>query len=98
MLAPRSASIVEIVVEALNFNYKFVIAIDIQIMEEYDVLERIGGGDNTEVLKMRRRADSALVVCKKISYAAMDSKEKHQLVEEVNILRELKSNHIVKYY
>lgn len=67
-------------------------------MEGYELLERIGGGDNSEVFKMRRRADSALVVCKKISYATMDSKEKHQLVEEVNILRELKSNHIVKYY
>lgn len=67
-------------------------------MEGYETLERIGGGGHSEVFKMRRRSDSALVVCKKINYASMGSKEKHQLVEEVNILRELKSSHIVKYY
>jgi serine/threonine protein kinase len=47
---------------------------------------------------MRRKIDSKLVVCKKIPYGQMDAKEKHQLVEEVNILRELRSSHIVKYY
>lgn len=67
-------------------------------MEGYELLGRIGGGENSEVFKMRRRADSAIVVCKKVNYAAMDSKQKHQLVEEVNILGELRSNHIVRYY
>jgi hypothetical protein len=30
---------------------------------------------------MKRKSDGVLVVCKKINYASMDSKEKHQLVE-----------------
>lgn len=47
---------------------------------------------------MRRKSDDRVVVCKKIPYGHMDAKEKHQLVEEVNILRELKSSHIVKYH
>lgn len=62
------------------------------------MLGKIGGGSNSEVYRMRRRSDDRIVVCKRVPYGSMDAKEKHQLVEEVNILRELKSSHIVKYH
>lgn len=62
------------------------------------MLGKIGKGVNSEVYKMRRLSDDKIVACKRIPYEFMDSKQKHQLVEEVNILREMKSTHIVKYY
>lgn len=37
------------------------------------------------------------MVWKKINYGAMKEKEKKQLINEVNILRELKHDNIVRY-
>ena len=38
------------------------------------------------------------MVWKQIQYGAMKEKEKQQLINEVNILRELKHENIVRYY
>ena len=38
------------------------------------------------------------MVWKKINYGQMQEKEKSQLINEVNILRELKHDNIVRYY
>jgi len=38
------------------------------------------------------------MVWKKINYGIMKDKEKKQLINEVNILRELKHEHIVRYH
>jgi NIMA (never in mitosis gene a)-related kinase len=38
------------------------------------------------------------MVWKELSYGNMTDKEKRQLVSEVNILRDLKHQHIVRYY
>jgi len=50
------------------------------------------------VYKIRRKADGKILVWKEMSYGKMSDKEKQQLVSEVNILRELKNQHIVQYY
>ena len=38
------------------------------------------------------------MVWKKVNYGAMQEKEKQQMIAEVNILRELKHDNIVRYY
>ena len=38
------------------------------------------------------------MVAKELNYGRMNEKEKQQIVSEVNILRELKHQHIVRYY
>ena len=38
------------------------------------------------------------MVWKKINYGQMQEKEKQQLINEVNILRDLKHDNIVRYY
>lgn len=38
------------------------------------------------------------MVWKKINYGTMQEQEKQQLINEVNILRELKHDNIVRYY
>lgn len=58
----------------------------------------IGRGSFGEVLKVRRKSDSKTLVCKVLSYGQMSEKEKQLVVSEVNILRELKHRHVVRYF
>lgn len=67
-------------------------------MEKYEILEQVGKGSFGAVTKIRRKSDQKLLVWKEISYGRMKEKEKQQLVSEVNILREFRHPHIVKYY
>ena len=46
---------------------------------------------------MLRKADNKVVVCKKIKFSRMSEKQKQHIVDEVNILSKIKSQHIVKY-
>lgn len=67
-------------------------------MDKYEILEQVGKGSFGAVTKIRRKADNKLLVWKEICYGRMKEKEKQQLVSEVNILREFRHPHIVKYY
>lgn len=67
-------------------------------MDKYEVLEQVGKGSFGAVTKIRRKADKKILVWKEICYGRMKEKEKQQLVSEVNILREFRHPHIVKYY
>lgn len=67
-------------------------------MDKYEILEQVGKGSFGAVTKIRRKSDQKLLVWKEISYGRMKEKEKQQLVSEVNILREFRHPHIVKYY
>jgi NIMA (never in mitosis gene a)-related kinase 2 len=66
--------------------------------EKYEWLEEIGKGSFGAVSKVRRRADGKVLVWKELNYAKMSEKEKKMLVSEVNILRELNHQNIVRYY
>lgn len=48
--------------------------------------------------KVKRKSDDQILVWKELDYGNMTDKEKKQLVSEVNILRDLKHQHIVRYY
>jgi NIMA (never in mitosis gene a)-related kinase len=50
------------------------------------------------VWKVKRKSDDQILVWKELDYGNMTDKEKKQLVSEVNILRDLKHQHIVRYY
>ena len=67
-------------------------------MDKYEILEQVGKGSFGAVTKIRRKSDNKLLVWKEICYGRMKEKEKQQLVSEVNILREFRHPHIVKYY
>lgn len=47
---------------------------------------------------MKHLQSGKQMVWKKIDYGQMQEKEKQQLINEVNILRELKHENIVRYY
>eukprot|EP00033_Pygsuia_biforma_P003057 GCRY01003359.1.p1 GENE.GCRY01003359.1~~GCRY01003359.1.p1 ORF type:complete len:335 (+),score=62.84 GCRY01003359.1:177-1181(+) len=67
-------------------------------MEKYEVLSKIGSGSFGTVWKIKRKADKRLLVWKEMDYGKMNEKEKQQLVNEVNILREFQHPGIVRYY
>jgi NIMA (never in mitosis gene a)-related kinase 2 len=49
------------------------------------------------VYKVRRKSDGKILVSKEMDYGKMSEKEKKQIVAEVNILRDLTHQNIVKY-
>lgn len=67
------------------------------LLEKYEVEGRIGSGAFGSVYRIRRKADGAKFACKSVIYAGMTQSHKEQLVAEVNIMRELKHPHIVRY-
>ncbi len=67
-------------------------------VSDYEVLYTIGSGSYGKCLKVRRRSDNKILVWKDMDYGTMTEGEKQQLVSEVNLLRELKHKHIVRYH
>ncbi|CAM9776185.1 unnamed protein product, partial [Ectocarpus fasciculatus] len=67
-------------------------------MELYEPLEVIGSGAFGQVTKIRRKSDGRTLVWKELNYGSMSDREKQQTVAEVNIIRELRSPFIVRYY
>jgi serine/threonine protein kinase len=67
-------------------------------MENYEVLEPLGTGSFGRVCKISRKSDKKILVWKELHYATMSEREKHQIVAEVNILRDLRHPNIVRYY
>jgi len=67
-------------------------------MNNYEILSIIGKGNFGTITKILRKSDKKILVWKELDYSQMSEKEKQQLVNEVNILRELKNQNIVRYY
>ncbi|XP_071962912.1 serine/threonine-protein kinase Nek2-like isoform X2 [Antedon mediterranea] len=67
-------------------------------LEDYEILYKIGSGSYGTCKKIRRKADGKILLWKEMDYGTMSETEKQMLVSEVNLLRELKHQHIVRYY
>lgn len=67
-------------------------------MENYDVIQHLGNGAFGKVFKVSRKSDNKVLLCKEIFYGDMSEKEKKQIVNEVNIIRDLKHPNITRYH
>lgn len=67
-------------------------------MDDYEAISLIGRGSFGTVSKIKRKVDGKILVWKEMDYKLMSDREKSQIVSEVNILRELRHPHIVRYY
>ena len=68
-------------------------------MEKYSLIkENIGKGTFGSVSLVKHVPTDKEMVWKKINYGQLREKEIHQLINEVNILRELKHENIVRCY
>lgn len=66
-------------------------------MDAYETVRVIGKGSFGVVTQIVRKSDGKALVWKEVNYGAMSEKEKQLIVSEVNILRELRHPHIVRY-
>ncbi|XP_046551879.1 serine/threonine-protein kinase Nek2-like isoform X1 [Haliotis rubra] len=67
-------------------------------LDDFEVLTTIGIGSYGTCKKIRRKKDGKVLVWKEMDYGSMTESEKQMLVSEVNLLRELRHEHIVRYY
>lgn len=67
-------------------------------LDEFEVVEVIGSGQYGVCKKVRKKSDRKIFVWKELDYGQMTEAEKKLLCQEVNLLRELKHQHIVRYY
>ncbi|XP_047138110.1 serine/threonine-protein kinase Nek2 isoform X1 [Hydra vulgaris] len=67
-------------------------------LDDYDVLSIIGTGSYGTCKKVKRKSDGKIRVWKELDYGSMTDSEKQLLVSEVNLLRELKHENIVRYH
>ncbi|KAI9225178.1 MAG: kinase-like domain-containing protein [Piptocephalis tieghemiana] len=64
---------------------------------KYITMEVIGQGSFGIVYKAKRREDGLVVVAKTVNYSNMTNQDRQQVVDEVQILRDLQHPNIVKY-
>ncbi|XP_005106236.1 serine/threonine-protein kinase Nek2 isoform X2 [Aplysia californica] len=67
-------------------------------LDDFEVLSTIGTGSYGTCKKIKRKKDGKVMVWKEMEYGSMSESEKQMLVSEVNLLRELRHQHIVRYF
>lgn len=66
-------------------------------MQEYQLIERIGKGSFGKVWKARRKQDGKIVALKRIDYSYLSRFQKQLIINEINILRKINNDHVVRY-
>lgn len=65
--------------------------------DAYDSLEVIGNGTFGIIRKVQRKSDGQLFARKELKFERMSERDKKQIVAEVNILRTLRHENVVRY-
>ncbi|CCM06118.1 uncharacterized protein FIBRA_08367 [Fibroporia radiculosa] len=64
----------------------------------YESLDVIGTGSFGIIRKVRRRSDGLIFARKELNFERMSERDRKQIVAEVNILKDLHHEHIVRYH
>ncbi|KAJ3576814.1 hypothetical protein NP233_g162 [Leucocoprinus birnbaumii] len=67
-------------------------------LDQYEPLDIIGNGSFGIIRKVRRKADGMVFARKELNFERMTERDRKQIVSEVNILKELNNEHIVRYH
>ncbi|KXN85884.1 G2-specific protein kinase nim-1 [Leucoagaricus sp. SymC.cos] len=67
-------------------------------LDQYEPLDIIGNGSFGIIRKVRRKADGMVFARKELNFERMTERDRKQIVAEVNILKELNHEHIVRYH
>ncbi|KAF8153445.1 kinase-like domain-containing protein [Crassisporium funariophilum] len=67
-------------------------------LEQYDSLDVIGNGSFGIIRKVRRKTDGLIFARKELNFERMSERDRKQIVSEVNILKDLHHDHIVRYH
>ncbi|QRV79417.1 Serine/threonine-protein kinase [Ceratobasidium sp. AG-Ba] len=68
------------------------------VLDDYEAGEVIGNGSFGLIRKVRRKTDGAILARKELNFERMTERDRKQIVAEVNILKDLKHDHIVRYH
>ncbi|KAI0708947.1 kinase-like protein [Cerioporus squamosus] len=67
-------------------------------LDLYDSLDIIGNGSFGIIRKVRRKTDGLVFARKELNFERMTERDRKQIVAEVNILKDLHHEHIVRYH
>ncbi|KAF8579264.1 kinase-like protein [Ramaria rubella] len=67
-------------------------------LEQYDALDIIGNGSFGIIRKVRRKSDGVILARKELNFERMTERDRKQIVAEVNILKDLCHENIVRYH
>ncbi|KDR69178.1 hypothetical protein GALMADRAFT_104121 [Galerina marginata CBS 339.88] len=67
-------------------------------LDDYEALDVIGNGSFGIIRKVRRKTDGLLFARKELNFEKMSERDRKQIVAEVNILKDLHHDHIVRYH
>ena len=66
-------------------------------MEGFKVLNKIGEGSYSTVLKVQRIADGNIYALKRVKFKKLSDKEKENALNEIRILASVKNKHVISY-
>ena len=66
-------------------------------MEGFKVLNKIGEGSYSTVLKVQRIADGNIYALKRVKFYKLSDKEKENALNEIRILASVKNKHVISY-
>ncbi|KAG8833129.1 G2-specific serine/threonine protein kinase [Serendipita sp. 400] len=69
-----------------------------QFLDAYEPIDIIGNGSFGVIRKVRRKEDGAIYARKELNFERMSDRDKKQIVAEVNILKDLNHENIVRYH
>ncbi|EPQ54967.1 Pkinase-domain-containing protein [Gloeophyllum trabeum ATCC 11539] len=67
-------------------------------LDLYESLDIIGNGSFGIIRKVKRKSDGMIFARKELKFERMSERDKKQIVAEVNILKDLHHEHIVRYH
>ncbi|KIY47270.1 kinase-like protein, partial [Fistulina hepatica ATCC 64428] len=67
-------------------------------LDMYEPLDVIGNGSFGIIRKVRRKSDGVIFARKELNFERMTERDRKQIVAEVNILKDLHHDHIVRYH
>jgi NIMA (never in mitosis gene a)-related kinase len=67
-------------------------------LDDFETLSRLGAGSFGTVYKVKRVVDDQIYVIKNVRIAELGFKEQSEAINEVQILAQLKSPYVVKYF
>ncbi|KAH8833711.1 kinase-like domain-containing protein [Flagelloscypha sp. PMI_526] len=70
----------------------------IPFLELYESIDIIGNGSFGVIRKVRRKTDGQIFARKELKFERMTERDRKQIVAEVNILKDLHHEHIVRYH
>ncbi|KIM30710.1 hypothetical protein M408DRAFT_66054 [Serendipita vermifera MAFF 305830] len=70
----------------------------VQFLDAYEAIDVIGNGSFGIIRKVRRKEDGQFYARKELNFERMSDRDKKQIVAEVNILKDLNHENIVRYH